>query len=351
MKWKNILTETLNLAYPFIQAPMLNVTTPSMVAAIANEGALGSLPVGGWAPDKVLQAIQQTKALTNKHFSVNIFANRPPASVNEDTWKIMQKIIEHFTQRYNLPYQKQTLPPLQFTSYEDQLEILVQEKIPVVSFTFGILSDDAIHILHKNNILLAGTATSVEEACLLADKGIDIIVVQGIEAGGHRGTFLHETLPQTGLMALLPQVVDAVNKPVVAAGAIADGRSIKAAMALGAQGVQVGSAFIASAESAANSTYKQAVQQTGAESTTLTKAYTGRWMRCIKNDFIETLESSGAPFNEYPIQQLLTSFLRTLHHNENATKFLPMLAGQHVRKSQGLNASRILMQMIKECED
>jgi nitronate monooxygenase len=350
MNWKNSLTENLHLTYPFIQAPMLNVTTPAMAAAISNRGALGSLPVGGWAPGKALHVIQQTKSLTGKPFAVNIFANDLPSSVNEDTWQDMQDIIERFAQRYNLSYEKQTPPLLQFISYEEQLEILIQEKIPVVSFTFGILSDDAINILHRNNVLLAGTATSVEEARLLADKDIDIIVVQGMEAGGHRGSFLHKTLPQEGLMALLPQIVEVINKPVVAAGSIADGRSIKAAMALGAQGVQVGSAFIACTESAANATYKQAVQQAEDGSTTLTKAYTGRWLRCIKTDFIETLELSGLPFNDYPIQQLLTGFLRTLHNDKNAIKFLPMLAGQRVRKSKGLGAAEILMQMINECD-
>jgi len=348
MQWTNNLTQTLGITYPFIQAPMLNVTTPAMVAAISNAGALGSLPVGGLQPAKILQLIQETKAQTNKPFAVNLFVNDIPTSANQETWNAMQNIIEQFAQQYNLPFKKQPLPSLQLISYKDQLEVLLQEKITIVSFTFGILDDYAINILHNNNVQLIGTATSVGEACLLSDKGIDMICVQGIEAGGHRGTFLHEDLPQIGLMALLPQVVNAVNKPVIAAGAIAEGKSLKAAMMLGAQGVQVGSAFIACKESAANSTYKNNVLQTTADSTTVTRAYTGRWMRCIKNDFIEALESAGLPFNEYPVQQMLTGFLRTLFDDKNSIKFLPMLAGQNVRKSLNEKAAEILMQMIKE---
>jgi nitronate monooxygenase len=244
MNSENVLTEKLHIHYPFVQAPMLNVTTPEMVAAISNAGSLGSLPIGGLSPDKSLALIQKTKSLTNKPFAVNLFANESPSSVDKDTWKAMQAFIEQFVERYELPYQEQAIEALQFFSYGEQVEILIKENIPVVSFTFGILSDDAIDAFHKKGMQLMGTATSVEEAQLLSDKGIDMIAVQGIEAGGHRGTFLHELLPQTGLMALLPQVVNAVDKPVLAAGAIANGNAIKAAITLGATGVQVGTAFI-----------------------------------------------------------------------------------------------------------
>ena len=249
-----------------------------------------------------------------------------------------------------LKVQKQTIEGLQFNSYEQQVEILIKENIPVVSFTFGILGDDIIVALHKNNVQLMGTATSVEEAKYLSDKGIDMITAQGIEAGGHRGTFLHKEIPQVGLMALLPQVVAGVDKPVVAAGAIADGKGIKAAMALGAEGVQVGSAFIASNESAGNATYKKAVQQITGSDTTLTRSYTGRWLRCINNEFIHAVESSGLAVNEYPVQQALTTFLRTLHQHKNAVQFLPMLTGQNVRRSSMKGAAEILTDMLAEAE-
>jgi nitronate monooxygenase len=350
MKWKNILTETLHINYPFVQAPMLGVTTPGMVAAISNAGALGSLPIGGLLPDQALTLIQQTKSLTDKPFAVNVFANKIPSSANEDIWNAMQEFLEQFAALYELPYQKKATKELQFASYEDQVDILITENIPVVSFTFGVLDDEVIDALHKNGAQLAGTATSAEEARLLSDKGIDIITAQGIEAGGHRGSFLHKDIPQVGLMALLPQVVDGVDKPVLASGAIADGRGIKAAITLGALGVQVGSAFIACNESAANATYKEALQQTTGMSTTLTRSYTGRWLRCIKNEFIETIESSGLAINEYPVQQSLTAFLRTLYENKNAAKFLPMLTGQNVRKSSMKNAADIFMDMIREAE-
>lgn len=350
MNQKNRLTEALEIDHPFVQAPMLGVTTPAMVAAISNAGALGSLPIGNLPADKALALIQQTKSLTAKPFAVNLFANKLPSAINEDTWNAMQEFIEQFAERYELPFQKQTTEGLQFNSYEDQVEILIKENIPVVSFTFGILSDDAITALHKKNVKLMGTATSVEEAMYLSDKGIDMITAQGIEAGGHRGTFLHEKIPQVGLMALLSQVIAAVDKPVLAAGAIADGKSIKAAMALGADGVQVGSAFIASNESAGNATYKKAVQQITGSDTTLTRSYTGRWLRCINTEFIHAVETSGLAINEYPIQQALTAFLRTLHQHKNAMQFLPMLTGQNVRRSSIKGAAEILTDMLKEAE-
>jgi nitronate monooxygenase len=351
MKWRNNLAETLHIEYPFIQAPMLGVTTPEMVAAISNAGALGSLPVGGLPAGKTLELIQKTKSLTGRPFAVNLFANQIPSSINKDTWNAMQELIQQFAKQYDLPYQKQTTEGLQFFSYEGQVEVLIKENIPVVSFTFGILNDDSINALHRNGTQLTGTATSMEEARLLSNKDIDIITAQGIEAGGHRGTFLHDNIPQVGLMALLPQVVDSVDKPVLAAGAIASGKTIRAAMALGAQGVQVGSAFIASNESAANTTYKQALQKITGADTTLTRSYTGRLLRCIKNDFIETVESSGLAINEYPVQGVLTAFLRTLYQNKNAKAFLPMLTGQNVRKAPAMGAAEILMDMIREAEE
>src|SRR3954452_23774405 len=187
MNWKNKLTERLNITYPFVQAPMLGVTTPEMVAAISNAGALGSLSVGGLSPDKTLTLIQQTKSLTSKPFAVNVFAYSLPSSINADTWKAMQELLKQFSRRYELAYQEQAIEELKFFSYEDQVEILIKEKIPVVSFTFGVLSTDAINALHKNGTQLMGTATSVEEARVLCDKDIDVITAQGIEAGGHRG--------------------------------------------------------------------------------------------------------------------------------------------------------------------
>jgi nitronate monooxygenase len=209
---------------------------------------------------------------------------------------------------------------------------LIKEKIPVVSFTFGVLNDDVIDTLLKNGVLLIGSATSVEEARLLSEKDIETITAQGIEAGGHRGSFLHKDAPQIGLMALLPQIVDTIDKPVLAAGGIADGRGIKAVMILGAKGVQVGSAFIASKESASNPVHKKMMQQATDTSTVLTKSYTGRWMRCIKNEFVETVDSSGLTINEYPLQGALTGFLRTLYNDEKCNKIFADALGAKCKK-------------------
>lgn len=350
MNWKNNLTRKLGIEYPFIQAPMLGVTTPAMAAAISNAGGLGSLPVGGLPSDKILSLIQEIKSLTDKSFAVNLFANKYPSSVDEALWNNMQQLIAQFAVKYGLPYQKQPMQRLQFFSYKEQLEVLLSQKIAAVSFTFGILDDAAIEALHKNGTQLIGTATSAEEARVLSDHGIDMINVQGIEAGGHRGTFLHKDIPQLGLMALLPQIIDVTDKPVIAAGAIANGRSIRAAMMLGAQAVQAGSAFIVCNESAANPTYKATLKMATGTSTVLTKSYTGRWMRCIKNEFTETVDTSGLTMNEYPVQQLFTNFLRTLHQDKNAPAFLPMLMGQNPRKSESKGAAEIMMEMIQEAE-
>jgi nitronate monooxygenase len=172
--------------------------------------------------------------------------------------------------------------------------------------------------LQNNGGILIGTATCLQEAILLSDKGIDIITAQGIEAGGHRGTFLElKNLPMIGSIALIREVVNAVKNPVIAAGGIADGRSIKAAFILGASGVQMGSAFIACNESTASETYRSCLQNSRDTDSVLTKSITGRWARAIQNELIDTIESSQLKIPPYPFQIALTSPLREYGQKQN----------------------------------
>ncbi|MBL4677361.1 MAG: nitronate monooxygenase [Mucilaginibacter sp.] len=251
------LKSLLNVRYPIVQAPMLGVTTPAMVASVSNAGALGSLPVGGLSPDRTRELIRATKALTTQPFAVNLFAHEPAKEVNEDEIATMQDFLAELCLEFDISFEKQNPANFKFYYYEDLVNVLLEENIPVVSYTFGQLKPEVIHAFKAKGTVLAGTATSVAEAKLLAQDGSDIITVQGIEAGGHRGSFLdNEPLPQVGLSALLPQVADAVDVPLLAAGGIYNQHTVMAAFALGASGVQVGSLFIAADESAASEAYK-----------------------------------------------------------------------------------------------
>ena len=193
MEWKNKLTELLHVRYPIVQAPMLGASTPEMVAIVSNLGGLGSLPVGGLSPEKTRAFIRQTKTLTEKPFVVNLFAHDIPAVEALNTAK-MEDFLNKLSVKYGLKREGPSIDNSRLYSYREQIEILLEENIPIVSFTFGILDEPSIQALKEKGTLLIGTATCVQEALLLDEKGIDIVTAQGIEAGGHRGTFL-EAVP------------------------------------------------------------------------------------------------------------------------------------------------------------
>jgi len=351
MKWNNGLTKLLDITYPVIQAPMLGVTTPEMVAAVSDNGGLGSLPVGSLSPDQTAQLIQKVKSYTTKPFAVNLFAHAVPAPFDRPRMENMQRFMQKFSAANGVNYKEQSIEEIKLYAYSEQVDILLKEDIKIVSFTFGILEDDVLTVLKNKGVILIGTATCVEEAKILSAKGVDIITAQGIEAGGHRGTFINNsTIPQVGLFALLPQIADAVENPVLGAGAIVDGRSIAAAFLLGAQGVQVGSAFVASVESAAHAAYKKRMPTAKDTDTVLTKSITGRWARGIKNGLIEQIEQSGIEVAEYPYQNFLTAPVRLQGQSKNDAELLSMWAGQGSIKSAGKHAGEIVSQLIRETE-
>lgn len=350
MEWKNDLTALLKIDYPIVQAPMLGVTTPEMVAAIANEGGLGSLPVGGLSPEKTAALIRETKALTDKPFAVNLFTNNNVAPDIAQT-DAMQDLLEKLCADYKVPFERQDVAAFRFYSYKEQIQVLLDEQIPVVSFTFGVLDPESTRVLKEKGFVLIGTATSVEEAVLLEQKEVDIITAQGIEAGGHRGTFLEDgPMPQVGLMSLVPQIVNSVDIPVLAAGGINSGNTIQAAFLLGAKGVQVGTAFIASNESKAIAAYKAALTYAADTDTALTKAFSGRWARGIRNTLMMAIEQSGLEIPAYPVQNFLTTTLRAAAQKTNNKEFTNLWAGQSAASAEALPSKDIFRKLVSETE-
>lgn len=343
----SILTDLLKVDYPIVQAPMLGVTTPEMVAAVANSGALGSLPLGGLSPEKARSLIEATKALTDKPFAVNLFSHDTAITTDEETIDQMQLFLERLCTEYGVPYKKQIPDSFRFYSYKDLVDMIIESAIPIVSFTFGQLDANVILAFKLKGIILIGTATSVAEAKVLAEIGVDVITVQGIEAGGHRGTFLdHSHLPEIGLSALLPQVAAEVDVPLIAAGGIYNSETIQSAFALGASGVQIGSLFIPAEESAASETYKKAVLNATDASTKLTRAFTGRWARGISNEFMHKVESSGLTLPYYTIQNQLTAAIRTYAQQNGVTELIALWAGQSAGKSEAATTQEIIKKLI-----
>jgi len=326
---------------------MLGVTTPEMAAAVSNASGLGSLPVGGLSPETTRELIRKTKGLTTAPFAVNLFVHQVPDAIDEVGLQRMQDYLEKYAQEKKLPFTRRNAPEFTFYTYQQQVDILLEEQVPIVSFTFGIPTPEIMTRLRKAGIVLIGTATSVAEAVALEQAGAAIIVAQGFEAGGHRGSFGEGQLPQVGLFSLLPQVVDAVKVPVLAAGGIVDARTIRAAFQLGASGVQVGTLFIPSTESLASEGFKDAVINAKDTDTTLTRAFSGRWARGVRNEFMSALETSGVAIPDYTLQNSLTAGIRAHGQKNGHPEWVSLWAGQSAAKARRGNAADIFKELIK----
>lgn len=321
------LLQELQISYPVIQAPMLGVSTPEMAAAATNAGGLGSLPVGGLSPDAIADLLHKTKALTARLFAVNLFVHTIP-EVDVAILEPMQALIGRLANErgYRLTSADLQIPRLY--SYKDQQEVLLQEGVRLVSFTFGCPDDGSIRLLKDHKVWLMGTATSLEEAVYLQAKGVDMVVAQGIEAGGHRGSFLQENVQQqSSLEALLEMIRTEVHIPVIAAGGIRDIAGAKRVMELGAAAVQLGTLFIPTQESMAITGYKQLLSGKQERHSVLTTAFSGRWARGLSNDFITAIETSGIPVPPYPYQNALTARLRKMAQAQQDPEFTSLWSG------------------------
>ena len=242
------ITTLLEIDYPIIQAGMAGgVTTPELVAEVSNAGGLGSLGAGYMKPEQMREAIQEVKRLTEKPFAVNIFIPELDQSSKETIDKTNDQLKSYRRELglNELESADRTSYSVFQQQYTEKLQIVIEEKVPVCSFTFGLPSKEDVDLLKDKEVVLIGTATTVKEAMLNEENGMDLVVMQGMEAGGHRGTFagaFHSS--QIGLVSLIPQAVDHVDIPIIAAGGIMDGRGILSMLVLGAAGVQMGTAFV-----------------------------------------------------------------------------------------------------------
>lgn len=348
MEWKNELTRMLGITYPLIQAPMLGITTPAMVAAVSNSGGLGSLPVGGLHPDKIISLIREVKGLTQQPFAVNLFVYEPAEHYDRKAFDDMQEFLQFLYGANRLAAAPVNYDEVPFHSWRDQLPVILAAGIKYVSFTFGMPDAAGFELLKQHQVLLMGTATSVEEAAVLTAAGTDVVIAQGIEAGGHRGSFLPGELPKTGTFALVPQIADRVRVPIIAAGGIMDGRGVAAAKMLGASGVQLGSLFLRAHESLATPAHKAALAGITDTDTLLTRAVSGRWARGMRNTLITEIEASGLPVSEYPYQDALTQPIRKVAKELDNPSFVNMWAGQAAGKARAWSTADIFAELVRE---
>ncbi|TYP74483.1 nitronate monooxygenase [Paenibacillus methanolicus] len=341
------LTRKLNIQYPILQAPMAGgPTTADLVASVSNAGGLGSLGAGYLSPDQIRHAIKEIKQRTDRPFGINLFIPEP-SMTHQDNIADMNNHLDTF--RAALGIAPNPSIPKAAESFEEQVQVVLEEHVPVFSFTFGIPSREIILSMKQRGIVVIGTATTVHEAIDLETAGVDAIVAQGSEAGGHRGTFLTSTADaRIGTMALVPQMVDHVTVPVIASGGIMDGRGLVASLALGASAVQMGTAFLASAESGAHAAHKQKILSSGEDSTEVTNAYSGKAARGILTDFMKDMRDYPGTVPAYPIQNALTRDIRQAAAKAGNPEYMSLWAGQGLRLATDQPTADIVKRSVEE---
>jgi nitronate monooxygenase len=337
-----------SLPIPIIQGPMLGVTTEALVAAVSNAGGLGSLAASSLAPDAIGRTTAALRTATDGPFAVNLFIQEP-AAPSSDEVKAAMALIAPWRERFGLPVQ--SLPNQWAEPFAPQFSALVQAAPPVASFTFGILSQEQIQALRSRGCFVIGTATTVAEAKVWAEVGADAVCAQGLEAGGHRGTFLKDVSEsQIGTLSLVSTIRQAVGLPVVAAGGIADGAAVAAALAMGAAAAQVGTAYLLADEASTSAPWRKAIETAEDDPTRLTRVFSGRHARGIANAFMREMAPHEADIPRYPVQNALTQELRAAAAKAGSADALSLWAGQSVKLARPGRAADITLALWREAQ-
>lgn len=343
-------TRRLGLSHPIIQAPMAGGgDTPDLVAAVSGAGAIGFVGGAYSTPDQIAAAAAAVRAKTLKPFGINLFAPVASREAGKNPDAMLERLAPYFAE-LGLP--KPSRPAAAAHSFDDQLSAALESGASCFSFTFGLFPPDAVRAIKDRKMFLMGTATTVEEALLLEKSGVDAIIAQGSEAGGHRGSFAGDFAScMVGTMSLVPQIVDAVRVPVVASGGIMDGRGVVAALALGASAVQMGTAFLVCEEAGICEAYRQAILAAREDQTRVTRAFSGRPARGIVNRFMSEVESADADsILPFPDQNALTRPLRSAAAKQGRAEFLSLWAGQGVRMARRERAAALVALLALEME-
>jgi nitronate monooxygenase len=335
------LQALLGIDVALIQAPMAGVQGSAMAIAVSNSGALGSLPAAMLAPEALHCELQALRAGTTRPFNVNFFCHTPPEPdvAREATWR---NALAPF---YAEAGQDITAVPAgagRVPFSEEAAGLLEAFRPAVVSFHFGLPEAALVQRVKAWGARVLSSATTVEEALWLEAHGADAIIAQGLEAGGHRGMFLTDDLTtQMGTFALLPQIVRAVNVPVIAAGGIANAAGVAAAMALGAAGVQVGTAYLLCTEATTSPIHRVALQSDAARHTALTNVFTGRPARGIVNRVMRELGVMSAAAPAFPLATAAMAPLRAWGEQQGMGDFSPLWSGQNASGCRPVDAAEV----------
>lgn len=346
MAWPQTrVAQLLGARLPIVQAGMAGgITPPELVAAVSEAGAFGTVGAGTLSPDKLREVIAGIRARTDRPFGVNLLF--PPRFEHAaGAADAVNAVLAPFRAEAGVAEapRPNAMPP---GLVEGQLQVAIEERVAMLTFAFGLPPAGAIEALHAAGVTVFGTVNTVAEAQAVVAAGVDAVVAQGAEAGGHRAGLDSEAL--VGLIALVPAVADAVDVPVVAAGGIMDGRGIAAALALGADGVQLGTAFLLARESTAPEAYKAALAGAPEDASVTTRAFTGRRARALPTSLIEALEAGGADLLPYPQQASLTAPIRERGIATDRAEWLFLLAGQGTRLARRLPVAELVRALDEE---
>jgi len=354
-RWnQNRLTAKLGIDYPIIQGPLGGLSSQKLTAAVSNFGGLGSFGALNLSAEAIKDVIAEIRSLTSKPFAMNLWVSQEDEGTRRSDERAFDRSLAPIARQLSelgapLPTYKPYSPA---TRFEDQARALIDAKVPVFSFIFGIPPKEILEECRMKGIVTIGAATTPEEGAALQEAGVDAVVASGFEAGGHRGSFLRPAEDSlTGTLSLIPQVVDMVDVPVIAAGGIGDARGVVAAMALGAEAVQMGTVFLACEESGASRVHRETLRRRDAKHTALTKGFTGRLARGIRNRMMEDLNQAGTEILPYPLQRELVRNLTIAAEAAGRADLVPMWAGQSANLSTCTDASAFLTSLVKEVSE
>jgi nitronate monooxygenase len=338
------LETLLGIELPIFQAPMAGSQGSALTVAVSNTGGLGALACALLTPEAIQRELTAIKGGTSRPFNVNFFCHAPPAADpgRESRWRAT---LEPYYQELGVALDSLPAGPARAPFNEELAEAIAPFAPPVVSFHFGLPSDELLARVRRWAPVIMSSATTVEEARWLEERGVDVIIAQGLEAGGHRGIFLSEDLTtQSGTMALLPQIVQSVGVPVVAAGGIADARAVAAALALGAAGVQVGTAYLLCPEATTSAVHRAALASPSGH-TALTNIFTGRPARSIVNRLMRELGPISAVAPPFPLASGTVAPLRARAESQGSGDFSPLWAGQNRRGCKAIPAGDLTREL------
>lgn len=346
----NKLTDQLGIDVAIIQSPMAGAGTPALSAAVSNAGGLGSLGLGTIAPDAAAAEISDHIQLSNRSLNANFFCHDEPGDVSAGSEAMRGRIKEWFDARELGPVPAASVPYATFGPAHVEMIQTLQPK--VISFHFGLPERPLYDAVRETGATILCSATTVAEARWLESQGVDAIIAQGTEAGGHRGTFQNADITaQPGLFALLPQITAAVDLPVIAAGGIVDGRTIAAALIMGASAVQLGTAFLRCPETKIHPAHRKALAAARDDGTRLTKLFSGKPARSLTNRYMETFADAEAKTAPYPAQISLAASLKQASPEADIGDVSSLWSGQSAALTREMPAAELLDLLVAETDE